>query len=159
MTEKVFDSAFLGRLALITGALEQEGLEANDPQPLDARDYETIYTAYEESGGDPAAARKRIALTKARRDQAFGQILQFVSDQYGCGPIERLGDRSLEDLARDAFHATECWMDEVEMHAATATRGSPLQLLLKSHYQLNEAMIEMHDEILWPIAKRIFPEG
>jgi hypothetical protein len=159
MTEKIFDSAFLGRLALITGALEQEGLEANDPHPLDAGDYETIYTAYEESGGDPAVAKKRIALTKERRDQAFGQILQFVSDQYGCGPIERLGDRSLKDLARDAFHATECWMDEVEMHASVATRGSPLQLLLKTHYQLNEAMLDMHDQILWPIAKRIFPEG
>lgn len=159
MTEKIFDSAFLGRLAVITGALEQEGLEANDPQPLDAKDYETIYTAYAESGGDPAAARKRIALTRERRDQAFGQILQFVSDQYGCGPIERLGDRSLKDLARDAVDATECWTDDVEMHAGPATRGSPLQLLLKTHYQLNEAMLDMHDEILWPIAKRIYPEG
>ena len=158
MTEKIFDNAFLSRLATVLAGLAQEGLELNDPQPLDAKDYESIYTAFAESGGDPAAAKKQIALTQERRDQAFGHILQFVSDEYGCGPVERLGDRSLKDLVRDAFDATECWRDEVEAQAEPATQRSPLQLLLRTHYQLNEAMFDMHDEILWPLAKRIFPE-
>lgn len=158
MTEKNFDHTFLSRLALTLRALEQEELEASDPQPLAPEDYEAIYTAYEESGGDPATAKERIAVAREQRDQALSRILQFVSDQYGLGPVERLDEKKLKDVARDAFHATEFWTEDVEMHSTTATRESPLQILLKTHYQLNESMLDMHDEILWPLAKRISPE-
>lgn len=157
MNEKIFDEVFLGRLALTINAVEQEGLEVNDPQPLEAKDYEAIYTAYEESGGDPAAARTQIAIMRERRDQAFGRIAQFVSDQYGFGPVERLDDANLKLVARDAFDATECWMEDVEMQPGPATQENPLRILLKAHYQLNELMFNLHDEILWPIARRIFP--
>jgi hypothetical protein len=157
MTEKNFDDTFLSRLALTLRALEQEELEASDPHPLEPEDYEAIYTAYKESGGDPAAAKKQIAIVREKRDQALSRILQFVSDQYGLGPVERLDDKKLEAVARDAFHATEFWTEEVEMHNVAATRGSPLQVLLRTHYQLNESMLDMHDEILWPLAKRISP--
>ena len=158
MTEKIFDSAFLARLALALRAVEQEALEADDPQPLDAEDYETIYTAFEESGGDPAAARKQIAATKECRDQAFSQILQFVSNLYDAGPVEGLGDEELKDMTRDAFDATACWMEDVEMHNLRIMRESPLQILLKTHHRLNEAMLDMHDQVLWPLARRISPK-
>ena len=158
MTEKNFDDTFLSRLALTLRALEQEELEGRDPQPLGPEDYDAIYTAFEESGGDPAAAKEQIAVVREQRDQALSRIVQFVSDHYGLGPIERLDDKRLKEVARDAFHATEFWMEEVEMHNAAATRESPLQILLKTHYQLNESVLDMHDEILWPLAKRISPE-
>jgi hypothetical protein len=159
MTEKNFDHTFLSRLALTLRALEQEELEARDPHPLAPEDYEAIYTAYAESGGNPATAKEQIAIVREQRDQALSRILQFVSDQYGLGPVERLDDKKLKVVARDAFHATEFWTEEVEMHNEAATRGSPLQVLLKTHYQLNESMLDMHDEILWPLAKRISPEN
>jgi hypothetical protein len=158
MTEKNFDDVFLSRLALTLRALEGEELEANDPQPLEPEDYEAIYTAYAESGGDSATAKAQIAIARKQRDQALGRILQFVSDQYGLGAVERLDDKKLKDVARDAFHATEFWTEEVEMHSQTAICGSPLQVLLRTHYQLNESMLDMHDTILWPLAKRIYPE-
>lgn len=157
MAEKIFDETFLGRLAVTIRAFEQEELDANDPHPLDPEDYEAIYTAYEESGGDPAAAKEQIAVAREQRDQALGRILQFVSDQYGFGPIEHLDDDKLKTVARDAFDATECWMEEVEMRPGPAAPHSPLCILLKTHYQLNESMLDLHDEILWPIAKRISP--
>lgn len=158
MTEQNFDDVFLSRLALTLRGLEQEELEANDPQPLEPEDYEAIYTAYAESGGDSATAKARIAIVRKQRDQALSRILQFMSDQYGLGPVERLDDKKLKDVARDAFHATEFWTEEVEMQSEAATCGSPLQVLLRTHYQLNESMLDMHDTILWPLAKRIYPE-
>ena len=158
MTEKNFDHAFLSRLALTLRALEGEELEAGDPQPLAPEDYEAIYTAYEESGGDPATAKQQITIAREQRDQALSRILQFVSDEYCLGPIERLDDKKLKDVARDAFHATEFWTEDVEMHGTAATREGPLQILLKTYYQLNESMLDMRDEILWPLAKRISPE-
>ncbi len=157
MTEKIFDEIFLGRLAIAIKAAEQDEPEPNDPQPLEPQDYDAIYTAYEESGGDPAAARKLIAIARERRDQALSRIVQFVSDQYGLGPVEHLDDEKLRQVARDARDATACWMEDVEMQPGPAKQESPLRTLLKSHYQLNESMLNMHDEILWPIARRISP--
>ncbi|HVA11971.1 MAG TPA: hypothetical protein VNF99_01860 [Stellaceae bacterium] len=157
MTEKIFSDAFLSRLTLAVRAVEQEGQDANDPEPLHAEDYEAIYFAYQEAGGDPTAAKQRIAAARACRDQALGQIVQFIADQYGVGPVERLGDEALTDIARDAFDATECWLDQVEMLDRTTVPESPLRILLKSHYRLSEAMLHLHDTLLWPIAKRISP--
>lgn len=155
MSEQVFDQAFLDRLGAILSAVEQAGLEANDPHPLNAADYDVIYAAYAESGGDPASARKQIAVAKERRDQAFGRILQFISDLYGGGPIEDLGDVALSDTARDALDATEYWREDVEMHDAASQEESPLRVLLKTHDLLVEAMFDMHDAVLWPLARRI----
>jgi hypothetical protein len=157
MSAKIFDDAFQTRLAVTIRAVEQEALEPNDPQPLEAEDYEAIYDAYQESGGDPIAARKQIAGARAQCDQAFSRILQFIADQYGFGAIEGLGDDALKDVARDGVNAAECWMEDVEMHDRAAKRDGPLQLLLKTHYQFNEAMFDMRDEILWPLVKRISP--
>ena len=158
MTEKNFDDVFLSRLALAMSSLEQEELDANDPQPLEPEHYEAIYAAYEERGGDAAIAKEQIAAAREQRDQALGRILQFVSDEYGLGPVDRLDDQKLMVVARDAFHATEFWTEEVEMRNEAGMRESPLQILLKTHYQLNESMLDMQDEILWPLAKKIIPE-
>ncbi len=158
MTEKSFDRIFLDRLASTLRVLDQEELEANDPQPLGPEDYEAIYRAYAESGGDAAIAKQQIAIAREQRDQALCRVVQFVSDQYGLGPIERLDDGKLESVARDATDAATRWMEDVEMHSGPATQSTPLRILLKSHYQLSEAMLDMHDAILWPLAKRISPE-
>ena len=158
MTERIFDQSFLDRLARTLRALEQEELDANDPHPLEPEDYEAIYSAYADSGGDPVSAKEQIGVARERRDQALGRIVQFVSDQYGFGPIERLDDRELSVVTRDASDAAARWMEDVEMHHGPTTQPSPLRILLKSHYQLSETMLDMHDAILWPLAKRISPE-
>jgi hypothetical protein len=157
MTDKIFDDAFLSRLALTIRSAEREDIEANDPEPLEPEDYDAIYTAYEENGGDPATARQRIATVREQRDQALSRILQFVSDTYGFGPVEQLDDEKLKGVARDAFEATICWMEDVEMQPGPSRQESPLRVLLRTHYQLHESMLDLHDEILWPIAKRISP--
>jgi hypothetical protein len=157
MSEKIFDEAFLSRLALAMRAVALEAPEANDPDPLQAEDYEAIYTAYAESGGDPPAAKRRIAAAREQCDQALGRILQYIADQYDVGPIERLDDQALADIARDALHATENWLDEVEMVDRAVPSRNPLQVFLQAHYRRNEAMLNLHDEILWPIARRIAP--
>jgi len=159
MAEKIFDSAFLSRLALAIKAVEQDDVEpdSNNLQPLEPEDYEAIYTAYAESGGDAASARLQLVSVRERRDQALGHILQYVSDQYGFGRVEDLDDQKLEGVARDALGATACWMEEVEMQSRPAVRATALRDLLKAHHRLCESMLDLHDEILWPIAKRISP--
>ena len=157
MAEKIFDSAFLSRLALVTKTVEQDDAEpeSNDLQPLEPDDYEEIYAAYTERGGDAASARLQLARVQEQRDQAFGRILQFVSDEYGFGRIEDLDDQKLEGVARDALGAAVCWMEEVESQTRPTVRATALRALLKVHYQLCDSMLDLHDEILWPIAKRI----
>jgi hypothetical protein len=157
MTEKHFDEAFLARMALAMRAIMLEAAEANDPEPLQAEDYEAIYAAYAESGGDSVAAKQRIGAARERCSQALGRILQHIADQYGVGPIERLDDQPLADIARDAHLATETWLDEVAMGDRAVTPRTALQVFLDAHYRLNEALLDLHDHILWPIARRIAP--
>jgi hypothetical protein len=157
MTEKHFDEAFLVRMALAMRAIMLEAAEANDPEPLQAEDYEAIYAAYAESGGDSVAAKQRIGAARERCSQALGRILQHIADQYGVGPIERLDDQPLADIARDAHLATETWLDEVAMGDRAVTPRTALQVFLDAHYRLNEALLDLHDHILWPIARRIAP--
>jgi hypothetical protein len=157
MTEKHFDEAFLARMALAMRAIMLEAAEANDPEPLQAEDYEAIYAAYAESGGDSVAAKQRIGAARERCSQALGRILQHIADQYGVGPIERLDDQPLADIARDAHLATETWLDEVAMGDRAVTPRTALQIFLDAHYRLNEALLDLHDHILWPIARRIAP--
>ena len=153
--KRVSNSAFLARVAQAMGMIKQEAAEANDPAPLQAEDYDAIYAAYEESGGDSGVAKQRLGCAREQCDQALGQILQYIADQYGMGPVEKLDRRELADIARDAFDATENWLDDVEMHACRVTLHSPLQVLLEAHCRLNEALLALHDEVLWPIARRI----
>lgn len=155
MNEKRFDAAFLARLALAMAAIAQEAAEATDPEPLRADDYDAIYAAYEETGGDSSAAKQRLGRARQECDQALAGILQYIADQYGMGPVERLDGPTLTDIARDALGATENWLDEVEMRACRVTLHSPLQILLEAHCRLDEALLALHDEILWPIARRI----
>ncbi len=155
MNKKSFDAAFLARLAHAVAAVAQEATEATDPAPLQAGDYDAIYTAYEESGGDSAGAKQRLGCAREECDQALGKILQYIADQYGVGPVETLDRRALTNIARDAFDATEYWLDEVEMRGCRVTPHSPLQALLEAHCRLNAALLALHDEILWPIARRI----
>lgn len=159
MAEKIFDNAFLSKLALVTKTVEQDDAEAdsNNLQPLEPDDYEAIYTAYTERGGDAANARLQLARIQEQRDQAFGRILQFVSDEYGFGRIEDLDDQKLEAVARDALGAAVRWMEEVETQTRPTVRVTALRALLKRHYRLCESMLDLHDEILWPTAKRISP--
>ena len=157
MTEKTFDDAFLARLAIAMRAIAQEAAETNDPDPLQSEDYDVIYAAYAESGGDPIDAKQRIAAAKACCVQAFGGVLQYIADQYSAGPVEQLAERPLTDIARDAYIATETWQDEVAMHARGFAPRNGLHRLLDAHHRLNEAMLDLHDHILWPIARRISP--
>ncbi len=157
MTEKNFDAAFLDRLALAMRAIERERADANEPEPLAAADYEIIYAAFEENGGDAAHAKALIAAAREQCSQALGRILQYIADQYSAGPVECLAQQPLEDLARDAFDATESWLDDVEMLGRAVTPQNPLQVFLATHCRLNAAMLELHDRILWPIARRISP--
>lgn len=157
MNKKIFDEVFLSRLALTMRAIKGENAEANDPEPLEPEDYEAIYAAYEDSGGDAAVVKQRMAAAREQCNQALGQILQYIADQYGSGPVERLDNRALSDIARDAFVATENWLDEVELLDRAVMPRNPLQLCLEAHYRLNEAMLELHDHLLWPIARRIAP--
>jgi GAF domain-containing protein len=156
MNEKSFDPAFLARLAQTMGAIAQEAAEAADPAPLQAEDYDAIYAAYEDGGGDSAAAKQRLGCAREQCDQALARILQYIADQYGMGPVESLEKRMLADVARDAFDATEYWLDEVVMHTCQVTPHGPLQTLLEAHCRLNDALLALHDEILWPIARRIY---
>ena len=155
MSDKRFDPAFLARLALAMAAIATEAAEANDPEPLHTADYDAIYSAYEENGGDSSAAKQRLGRAREECDQALGRILQYIADEYGMGPVERLDGRALVNIARDAFDATEYWLDEVEMHARRVTPHTPLQELLEAHCRLNDALLALHDEILWPIARLI----
>lgn len=158
MIDKIFDSAFLNRLALTMEEVERERSEPAGSQPLDAQADEAIFIAYEERGGNSAAAKKQLTAARERCDQAFGRILQFISDQYGNGPIEHAGDEMLKALTRDGFEATENWGEHVETRDVTAPSESPLRALLTSHYQIEETTCALHDELLWPLAKRISPE-
>jgi hypothetical protein len=155
MNEKSFDAAFLARLAQTMGAIAQEAVEATDPAPLQAEDYDAIYAAYEDSGGDSAVAKQRLGCAREQCDQALSRILQYIADEYRMGPVEGLDRRMLTDIARDAVDATEYWLDEVEMRACRVKLHSPLQILLEAHCRLNNALLALHDEILWPIARRI----
>ena len=155
INETVFGAPFLARLALAMAAIAQEAAEATDPEPLHAEDYDAIYAAYEENGGDSNAARQRLGRARQECNQAFARILQYIADQYGMGPVERLDGLALTEIARDTFAATENWLDEVEMRACRITLHTPLQALLEAHCRLDEALLALHDEILWPIARRI----
>jgi hypothetical protein len=155
MNEKSFDSAFLERLARAMGAIAQETAKATDPAPLRAEDYDAIYAAYEENGGDAAIAKQRLDCARDQCDQALGRILQYIADQYGMGPVEKLDQHALAYIARDAFDATEIWLGEAGMHACQVTPHSPLHLLLEAHCRLTDAFLSLHDEVLWPIARRI----
>ena len=157
MTKKIFAPAFLSRLAAVMRAIELEQSNADDPEPLQPEDYEAIYAAYQENGGDPSVVKQRIAAAREQCDQALGSILQYIADRYDAGPVERLDDRALEGIARDAFEAGENWFDEGATVDRVSALQSPLQVLLESHYRLNEALLDLHDHILWPIAKRISP--
>jgi hypothetical protein len=158
MSEKIFDTAFLSRLALAMRAIEDESVNASDPAPLRPEDYDAIYTAYEESGGDAAVVRQQIAAAREECSQALGRILQYIADQYGVGPVERLDDQGLANIAHDAFDATEHWLDEVELRDRTAPLPrNRLQVCLQAHYRLTEEMLALHDHLLWPIARRIEP--
>jgi hypothetical protein len=155
MDEKRFTAAFLARLAHAMAAIAQEAAESGDPASLQAEDYDAIYAAFEESGGDSAAAKQRLGCAREQSDQALGRILQYIADQYGMGPVERLNRRALMDIARDARDATENWLDGVEMRGHRVTPHNPLQALLEAHCRLDAALLALHDEILWPIARRI----
>jgi hypothetical protein len=155
MDEKRFTAAFLARLTHAMAAIAQEAAESGDPEPLQAEDYAAIYAALEESGGDPAAAKQRLGCAREQSDQALGRILQYIADQYGMGPVERLNRRALMDIARDARDAIGNWMNEVEMRGRRVTAHNPLQALLEAHCRLDAALLALHDEILWPIARRI----
>lgn len=155
MNEKSFDPVFLARLARTMGAIAQEAAETNNPASPQAADYDAIYAAYEDSGGDSAAAKQRLGCAREQCVQALGRILQYIADQYGMGPVESLDKRMLADVARDAFDATEYWLDEVKMHTCRVTLHSPLQRLLEAHCRLNDALFALQEEILWPIARRI----
>ena len=158
MSERKFDKPFLARLERAMSAIAQEAAEGDDgsdPRPLDAKDHEAIYAAYAESGGDPAVAKQRLALARKQCDQALARILQCIADQYGIGPVEQLDERGLADIARDAFAATENWLDDVEMGGGLAKPPNPLQVLLETHCRLHEALVALHDQVLWPIARRI----
>jgi len=144
INETVFGAPFLARLALAMAAIAQEAAEATDPEPLHAEDYDAIYAAYEENGGDSNAARQRLGRARQECNQAFARILQYIADQYGMGPV-----------AANVSRATENWLDEVEMRACRITLHTPLQALLEAHCRLDEALLALHDEILWPIARRI----
>ncbi len=157
MTDKTFDEAFLTRLAVAMRAVVQEPAEANDPEPLQAEDDDAIYAAYAESGGDPIDAQQRIGAAKTRCVQAFGGIVQYIADQYGAGPVEQLAGQPLTDIVRDAHVATETWQDEVAMQDRGSAPRNRLPLLLDAYYRLNEALLDLHDHILWPIARRISP--
>lgn len=157
MIEKNFDGAFLSRLATAMRAIAQERADAIDPEPLTPEDDEAIYAAFQESGGDPGLAKQQIAAAREQCSQALGRILQCIADQYRVGPVERLDEAALVSVARDAFDATENWLDDVEMLGRAVTPRNPLQVFLGTYYRLNEAMLALHDRILWPIARRIAP--
>jgi hypothetical protein len=158
MTDKIFDQAFLGRLSLAVKSVERDGLKPTDPAPLAPEDYAVIFTAYAEGGGDPAAAKELLGAASERCGQALARILQFIADQYHFGPIEELADDKLLYVARDAVEATERWMNDVELHDAPPARESPLGSLLQTHYRLGEEHLDLHDRILWPLARWISPE-
>jgi hypothetical protein len=157
MAPQFFDDGFLGRLAVAIGAVEQEKSGGGGQRSLTADDYEAIYVAYAESGGDADSARRQIASARGECDQALGRIAQSVSDLYGSGPIERLTADGLQDVTRDAVDASDTWTEQVETRGARNRRENPFQALLETHRTLTAAMQAMQDDILWPLAGRIFP--
>lgn len=157
MIEKNFDAAFLERFSSAMGAIAQERADDNHPEPLTPEDDAAIYAAFQECGGDPAVAKQQIGAAREECSRALARIAQYIADQYRIGPVERLDDAALLGVARDALDATEHWLDDVEMQDRLVTPRNPLQVFLEAHCRLNEAMLALHDRILWPIARRIAP--
>jgi hypothetical protein len=159
MKEKTFDNAFLARLALAVKAVERERANPAELGHLETGEQEeAIYIAYEERGGDSAAAKKQLAAAGERCDQAFGRILQFIADQYDSGPIDRAADATLLDLTHDGLDAAERWGEHLEAHDAAVAGESVLRSLLSAHRQSEEAKRNLHDDLLWPLATRIWRE-
>ena len=159
MIDKRFDHVFLARLALTMEAVEHELWGAADPGMTGMVEDEAIYIAYQERGGNPLAAKAQLAAARKGCVAAFGRILQFISDQYGYGAVESLPDPILKELTRDGYEAAENWLERDEAPDAPEAPDNLLRILLNTHCQLEEAKRAMHDELLWPIARRIFPKN
>ena len=159
MSDKIFDRAFLNRLAQAMDEIERELAGTGERGLPEAPDDEAIYRAYQEHGGNPAAAKEQLAAARESCVEAFGRILQFISNQFAYGAIENLDDATLHDLTRDGYEATDNWLQHVARLDTPTTSENLLQALLKTHQQLEDAHRAMHDELLWPVARRIFPKN
>jgi hypothetical protein len=159
MSDKSFDRVFLDRLALTIDAIERELTGIGERGSPGGPDDEAIYRAYQERGGNPAAAKEQLAAARESCVEAFGHILQFISNQFHYGAIERVDDATLQELTRDGYEAVDNWHQHVAMLDVPAPPENRLRVLLKTHQQLEDAHRAMHDELLWPVARRIFPKN
>ena len=82
----------------------------------------------------------------AQREQAFAEIVQFIADERGAGPIASLDEDKLRPLVEEAVHADEDWSEESELQATNPLPQTPLQSLLKAHYDLVDLIMSIRDE-------------
>jgi len=154
MTEKTFGDGVLGRLAIAIEHAQRERLEAADLESASAQD-EAIYRAYQEGGGDVAAAKRQLAASQDECKQTFGRVVQFISDQYGFGPLEQTSDATLGSLVQDGLEACANWTACVDVHEGSTVPVNPLRLLLDAYHAAEKSERDMHEEIFWPVVKRV----
>ena len=139
MTESAFDEGFLERLMALAAEIENE---ETDPDDDDEEDFD--------DDDDERETTQKIAAQieplLAQREQAFAAIVQFISDQHGAGPIASLDEDKLRPLVEEAVHADADWSEESEMEATNPQPQTPLQSLLKAHYDLVDLIMSIRDE-------------
>ena len=149
----VFDDAFVRRLSEIAAKIDAEDMLDDPPDPHERVVQAEVEEMFEKDGGDLEAAKKKIEELHLRRDHAFADIVQCLSDNYALGPIDRLAEKPLEDLVREACEAADTWAEDVEMEDDPPTPKTPLQQLLASHHELGESILDVEDEISEPYVK------
>ncbi len=154
VTEKIFDDFVLGRLAVAIEDAQQEQVEGSDLESSSAQD-EAICRAYQESGGDPAAAKRQLTVAEGQCKQAFGRVVQFIADQYGFGSLEQMSDATLKNLTQDGLEVCANWAVFVDAHEVSSVDFNPLRLLLDAYHAAEKSERDMHAEIFWPVVKRV----
>ena len=91
------------------------------------------------------AASAQIADLTDRRTALFKQIEEIISLLLGYEPSS-LTEEQRNDIAEEAMSACERWCEEAEMQAAPKPPSTPLQRLLKAHFELGWQMLDIFDE-------------
>lgn len=154
MTERIFSARLISRLALAITDVQQASVEAADLEASDAQDA-AIYRAYQESGGDAAGAKRQLAAAQEACEQIFGRVVEFIADRYGLGPLEQMSDSTLRNLTEDGLEACTNWTDYIDEHKGSTVCASPLRLLLGAYHAAEKRQRDMHEEIFWPVVKRV----
>jgi hypothetical protein len=141
MTEATFGKEIIDRVTAIASQIRwEEDMLVGDDSP----------DAHDEGDEDPEQLRAESAPQSGGLDQEqdhlFVRIVQLLADQYGDGPIEKLGDDRLKSLVRDAIQATQTWEEGPEMALQGPPVNTALQRALNAHHAIGEDILDHR----WP---------